>query len=247
MAIAVPEPLPIHRRILAEIEGNILSGRWRPGHRLPVEVDLAEQYGCSRMTVNKALIELARQGLIERRRKSGSFVRQPQAQSAVLAIRDIRAEVEAMGVSYGYELLSRQRRKTRQADRRRLGRAGTEVLALECRHMAGGMPFCLEDRIIDLEQVKGAGEADFGKEAPGPWLLARVPWSSAEHRIRACGADGHAARLLGLEPGSACLAVERRTWLDGVPLTHVRLLWPAERHELVATFGPGGPGGPGGP
>jgi GntR family transcriptional regulator, histidine utilization repressor len=244
MTFAMQDPKPIHRRILAEIEGNILSGRWQPGHRLPVEIDLAAQYGCSRMTVNKALIELARQGLIERRRKSGSFVRQPHTQSAVLEIRDIRADVAAMGMSYGYELLSRQQRKSRPADRMRLGSAGGAVLALECRHMAGGMPFCLEDRIIDLERVNGAGVADFAREAPGPWLLARVPWSSAEHRISAVGADAHAARLLGLEPGSACLAVERRTWLDGAPLTHVRLLWPAERHELVATFGPGGPGGP---
>lgn len=244
--MAIQDPVPIHRRILAEIEGNILSGRWRPGHRLPVEVELATQYGCSRMTVNKALIELARQGLIERRRKSGSFVRQPQTQSAVLEIRDIRTEVAAMGMSYGYALLSRQQRKTRPADRKRLGSAGSVVLALECRHMAGGLPFCLEDRIIDLEQVRGAGEADFAKEAPGPWLLGRVPWSSAEHRISAASADAHAASLLGLETGAACLAVERRTWLDGVPLTHVRLLWPAERHELVATFGPGGAGGPGG-
>jgi GntR family histidine utilization transcriptional repressor len=241
MTMAIREPVPIHRRILSEIEGNILSGRWPPGHRLPVEIDLAKQYGCSRMTVNKALIELARQGLIERRRKSGSFVRQPQTQSAVLEIRDIRAEVAAMGMRYGYELLSRQRRRPRAADRKRLGRAGSAVLALECRHMAGGMPFCLEDRIIDLDLIGGAADADFVSQAPGPWLLDRVPWSSAEHRISACGAEGRIARLLGLETGAACLSVERRTWLDGVPLTHVRLLWPAHRYEMVASFGPGGP------
>ena len=40
------------------------------------------------MTVSKALTELARAGLIERRRKAGSFVARPQRQSALLEIRD---------------------------------------------------------------------------------------------------------------------------------------------------------------
>ena len=51
-----------------------MSGEWAPGHRIPFEHELATEYGCSRMTVNKALSQLARAGLIERRRRSGSFV-----------------------------------------------------------------------------------------------------------------------------------------------------------------------------
>ncbi|MBN9194540.1 MAG: acetate--CoA ligase family protein, partial [Microbacterium sp.] len=62
------------------------------------ELDLAEQYGCSRMTVNKALTQLANAGLIERRRKAGSYVAQPRAQSAVLDIHDIRDEVQSLGL-----------------------------------------------------------------------------------------------------------------------------------------------------
>ena len=56
------------------------------------------------MTANKAMSELARTGLIERRRRSGSFVRRPQSQAAILEIHDIRAEVEALGLPYRYEL-----------------------------------------------------------------------------------------------------------------------------------------------
>jgi GntR family histidine utilization transcriptional repressor len=41
------------------------------------------------MTVNKALSQLAKAGLIERRRRSGSFVRRPRSQAAVLEIHDI--------------------------------------------------------------------------------------------------------------------------------------------------------------
>ena len=47
---------------------RILSGEWPPGHRIPFEHELTARYGCSRMTVSKALGELVEAGLIERRR-----------------------------------------------------------------------------------------------------------------------------------------------------------------------------------
>jgi GntR family histidine utilization transcriptional repressor len=40
----------IHRRIESDIERRILSGEWRPGHRLPTESELMAVYGCARMT-----------------------------------------------------------------------------------------------------------------------------------------------------------------------------------------------------
>jgi len=71
--------LSLHQRILDDIETRIISGEWQPGHRIPFEHELTEYYNCSRMTVNKALTQLAKAGLIERKRRSGSFVSFPQS------------------------------------------------------------------------------------------------------------------------------------------------------------------------
>lgn len=49
----------LHQRIRADIGERIRSGAWSPGHRIPFEHELMAQYGCSRMTVNKALSPLA--------------------------------------------------------------------------------------------------------------------------------------------------------------------------------------------
>lgn len=229
----------LHQRIVSDVEANILSGRWRPGHRLPFEVDLAGQYACSRMTVNKALNVLARTGLIERRRKSGSFVAKPHSQSAVLEIRDIRADVVALGLEYGFELLLRKKRRASLEDKARLGADNVAmVLELEVCHLAQGKPFCCEQRIIALDSVPDAENESFRKIAPGTWLIERVPWSSAQHVIRAVGADARLAAVLRLKEGEPCLCVERKTMLEGSPVTHVRLVWPADRHELVAQFEP---------
>lgn len=233
------EATSLHRRIVADIGGRILSGAWAPGHRIPFEHELSAQYNCSRMTVNKALSQLAKAGLIERRRRYGSFVRQPQSQAAVLEIHDIRTEVEALGLPYRYELTARHRRRSSPGERDRLGlEAAGPVLALECRHFAGPRPFSHEARLISLAAVPEAAQETFERIAPGPWLIERVPWSAAEHRIRAAAADAHVAAALDIAPGAPCLVVERRTWSAERPVTHVRFTYAAESHALVARFTP---------
>jgi len=191
------------------------------------------------MTVNKALTQLAKAGLIQRRRRSGSFVRQPQSQAAVLELHDIRIEVEALGLAYRYERLERLKRRSSAEDRSLLGlSAAGPVLWLESLHFAGERPFALEQRLINLSAVADAGEEEFLEIAPGPWLIGRVPWSEAEHRIRAMAADESIADALDIDPGAPCLVVERRTWSAEHPVTHVRFVYPAESHTLVARFTP---------
>ena len=233
------ETVSLHQRILSDIREKILSGAWAPGHRIPFEHELTAHYNCSRMTVNKALSQLAKAGLIERRRRSGSFVRQPQSQAAVLELHDIRIEVEALGLPYRYERLERLKRRSSAEDRALLGlSAPGPVLALEGMHFAGERPFALEQRLINLSAVAEAGEEEFLDIAPGPWLIGRVPWSEAEHRIRAMAAGETIADALDIDASAPCLVVERRTWSAERPVTHVRFIYPAESHTLVARFTP---------
>lgn len=237
--MTAPGEKTLHQKILDEIEGRILSGEWAPGTRIPFEVDLAEHYGCSRMTVNKVLVQLANAGLIERRRKAGSYVTQPRAHSAVLEIHDIQSEVEGLGLSYRYALLSRSLRKARPLERRllELGEDG-RVLQVLAIHRAGASPFCHEDRLINLSAVPEAEDESFAKAAPGPFLIGQVPWSTAEHTIRAAGASPEAARALQIAEGTPCLVITRRTFTGGSVVTRVELTYPGDRHELVARFSP---------
>ena len=69
----------LYKRIRLDIETRILTGEWPPGHRIPFEHQLMPRYRCSRMTVNKALSELAQADLIERRRRAGPRGRPRQA------------------------------------------------------------------------------------------------------------------------------------------------------------------------
>jgi GntR family histidine utilization transcriptional repressor len=232
-------PQALYRRIRADLEDKILSGRWPPGYRIPFEHELVDTYQCSRMTVNKVLSALAQAGVIERKRRVGSFVAKPLVQSAVLHIPDIQAEIAKRGEAYGYELLSRKRRKATKDDLDRLGlKAGCDVLALSCRHIAKGRPFALEERLVNLDVVPAAGEIDFTTVPPGTWLLGHVPWNEAEHQITACLADEAALKALALKKPAACLVVERRTWRKNKVITSVRVTYPNDLYQLTARFTP---------
>lgn len=239
-----PPSISLHEKILTEIKQQILSGQWPPGYRIPSEIELTEQYQCSRMTVNKVLTLLARAGMIERRRKAGSFVTRPHnGGGAVLEIRDIRNEVEATGKVYRTELIQRQRRRSIRADMDALQlEKPLSVLYLISMHYADDAPFCLEERRISLQAVPAAADELFAQEPPGTWLYQHVPWSSAEHRIRATAADAATAALLKIRKGSPCLVIERRTWTEDQPVTQVQLTYPASETELVARFSPSSTG-----
>lgn len=233
--------MTLDQRIRTEVEDRIRSGKWRPGHRIPFEHELVATYGCSRATVNKALTALARSGLIERRRKAGSFVAHPHVRAAVLDVPDIGAMIMARGDHYRWELTaSRQDMKPTKFALEMMPDADGPILALAGTHHAAGEPFGAEHRLIDLTTVPEAADIDFSTVAPGSWLLGHVPWTDARHRICAIGADKPTADRLEIAIGAPCLQIERWTWRLDRPVTFVRQTFPGDRYDLVAKFTPQG-------
>src|ERR1700733_10458496 len=68
--------VPLHRQLFLVLHDEIARGAMAPGDALPTEQVLCDQFGVSRITVRRALADLAEQGYIERRHGVGSFVRQ---------------------------------------------------------------------------------------------------------------------------------------------------------------------------
>ena len=141
MTRAAPNPA---RRIREDIEGRIHSGEWKPGTRIPIEQELAARYGCARATVSKALGELVAAGLVERRRKAGSFVAHPPVHSAVMTVPDLAELIAARGEAYRWEARAIVRRKN--ADE-------ADTLQIDGVHFAAEEPFALERRTIELAEV----------------------------------------------------------------------------------------------
>lgn len=67
-----------HMQLYEELGKAIQKGAYMPGQRLPTEAELMQQFGVSRTTVTRTLRDLEHQGVIRRRRGSGTFVKEVQ-------------------------------------------------------------------------------------------------------------------------------------------------------------------------
>lgn len=235
---------PLHEKIRADFEARILAGTLAPGDRLPTEQELMQAHGCSRMTVNKALSALQSAGLVERRKKAGSFVARPRVHSMVLDIPDLAVQIGERGQRHSYRLTRRQvRGPIAGRDEEAALANGAQLLELDGIHCADDRPLEVEHRLIATRAVPAIVDGDFDSISPGTWLLQHVPWTEAENRISAVGATREEATLLGIAPGAPCLCVERHTWRGGDPITYVRQVFLADAYDMVARFGPAGGNG----
>lgn len=64
-----------YEMIAQDIQSKILSGFYKPDEKLPQELELCKQYDASRITVREAMEHLVHNGLITKRRGSGTFVK----------------------------------------------------------------------------------------------------------------------------------------------------------------------------
>jgi LacI family transcriptional regulator len=94
-----------HRRISRQLREAIIAGRYAAGARLPSEPQLVKQFGVSRPTVARALLDLQSEGLIERRAGSGTYVRAVPPGDAGKSTRQIGLLIPGLGSTEIFELI----------------------------------------------------------------------------------------------------------------------------------------------
>lgn len=213
-----------YRQVKADLLEQITKGAWPPGGQMPGEAALAAQYNCARATVNRAMRELVADGIIERKRKAGTRVRMAPLRQARFAIPLVRQEIEEQGATYRYGLLhAAQITAPDWLCKGMKLNAGQEVLHLTCLHSADNTPYQFEERWINLAVAPMAAQADFSQTGPNEWLVAALPFSSADISFQAVEADDQLARHLACPVAAALFQVERTTWWEGAAITFVRL------------------------
>lgn len=207
-----------------EVKRRIETRIWPQGSLLPTETQLAEEFNCARATVNRALRELAEQGFVERKRKSGTRVKKCPSKQAKLELALVRQTVEDQNAAYRYALVERSVDKSPGWLCSQLGLAPeTSVLHLICMHYADNRPFQHEERWINISAVPDIETANLGETGPHEWLLNSNPFIDAEIALCAISADSRLAEYMGTTTGTSMIQLERTTWKDGLPVSFARL------------------------
>jgi GntR family transcriptional repressor for pyruvate dehydrogenase complex len=66
----------VRDQVFDQLHGQVLSGAWKAGQRIPSENELSIELGASRVTIRECLQKLVTLGLLEARQGEGTFVRQ---------------------------------------------------------------------------------------------------------------------------------------------------------------------------
>ena len=102
MAWTFKDDRPIYSQLVEQIKIKIISGEWELGSRLSSVRELAEQAGVNPNTMQRALAELERDGLVHSKRTSGRFVTEDEDM-----IKGVREAVAAENIAAFMESMKR--------------------------------------------------------------------------------------------------------------------------------------------
>lgn len=204
--------IPLYHQIFLVLRDEILSGQRPYDSPMPTEFEVGEQFGVSRITARRALDELALEGLVERRRRTGTRVIYRAPAKPIEA--DIDQAVEsliAFGRNTSVQVLevARETADPSIAARLELPEGAKVVRAVRLRNFDGAplgeITSWLPERFAKLADRRTLTNTPMLELLRG----AGVKIGGAQQTIEARVADPSLAERLSIEPLAPVLRVER--------------------------------------
>lgn len=146
LAVDKASPTPAYLQLKTNLAGAIASGHIRAGEALPSERELAESLMLSRMTVRRALEELAAAGLVERRHGSGTYALPSRLEQRVDRLLGFTEEARLLGFKPGSRLLETVKIEADAQVAAALAvEPGTRILRVTRLRTADGQPLAVQE------------------------------------------------------------------------------------------------------
>lgn len=220
----------------------VAENRLKAGAALPSERALCDAYDLSRVTVRKAVDGLVGDGVLVRRRGSGTYVaeeapRPERVEKNFAVLSSFSEDMTSRGRTPGSRWLARSGGVVTPEEALALGLSpGSPVYRFRRVRLADGQPMALEITTI-------AGFALPSAEVVGASLyeaLEAVGFRPvrALQRLRALKAGDERARLLEIDADDPGLMIERRAFLeDGRAVELTRSFYRGDAYDMVAELG----------
>ena len=225
-------PIPLHHQVYLDLRAALDAGDWHAGDRMPTERELAGRYGCSLITVRRALDELSREGRLERARGRGTFVTPPPIVRDIAARASFADEMRARGLEPYAIVIATAEEPASPAVAEALGiPTGTLVHLLERVRGADGVPLLLEQARLSAAAFPGLLDEDFTVASLYDVMERRYGRRIARTRetISAIVPRAREARLLGLRTSRPALALEGAAYdEDDAPVEQSRTIVSGE-------------------
>jgi GntR family histidine utilization transcriptional repressor len=237
--VSLPQAVARYLQVKDFILERIAGGTLRAGERVPSENELTRTLTVSRMTANRALRELAADGVLVRVAGVGTFVAEQRVHAHPLEVRNIADEIRARGHQYRVKVLTLESLSASRELAERCGvKPGAQLDYSLLTHFEDAAPLQVEERYVNPQVAPGYLRNDFSRTTPHEFLIRVAPLQRAEHIVRALVPERRIRRLLRLEAGEACLLIMRRTFSHGRIASVADLYHPGSRYELAANCQP---------
>jgi GntR family transcriptional regulator len=227
---------PYYQQLYSILRRQIDDGVWRPGDRLPSEAELGQTYDLSRITVRQAFEMLVNDGLIYRRRGSGSYVAVPTIQQGLNRIISFTDDMRQRGLHPGTRVISTRLEAAPADVASRLNiEPGTEVAVLERLRLADGEPMSVEISTLVHSRCPGVLDSDYAVIPLRRALADRygIHLERAAQEIRAVPADMALALQLGVAMRAPLFYIQRVSFSgEGVPVEYLRVYHRGDRYVL---------------
>jgi GntR family transcriptional regulator len=231
-------PTPLHHQIKVAVLQGIEQGWLRPGSQLPQEQRLAEALGVSLAPVRQAMLDLTKEGYVDRTRGKGTFVRERKLVEKIQILGSFHASMRQQGLAPDVQVMSSTVEDAPEHVAEALQIKGRRRRAWCLRRLAilDDVPVALLAAWLPTRYQKGMSSRDFGKGSLYDALaeVHGIEMTSAENLVEVGRAGLEDADLLAVTSGSPVLEVHGVTRdQDERPVEFSRVLYRPEHFRFV--------------
>lgn len=203
----------VEQALAARMENSL-----HPGDRLPTEDELIREFGVSRITVRRAVQNLATRGLVDTKPGRGTFVAAPRIRQPLTELSGFVEDMEAHGLAATARVLGVRDVSAPSEVRTALELPlGSAVTFIERVRLANGHPVSFDRTYLIPELGHLVAQDDLENEPIFTLLEQRhdTPLVEASYALQAVAADADVAAALEVPVGSPVFRIERTSYTRG--------------------------------
>ncbi len=207
--------MPLWAQLLGDLRTRLAAGEF--AERFPTDQELVEEYGVSRHTVREAVRRIQAEGILDRRRGRGTYVKAVEFEQPLGTLYSLFRSIEASGIGQTSVVLDKEvRTDATVADHLGLD-AATELFYLERLRLAGQHPLAIDRAWVPNDIAGPLMAADFARTALYDELaaLCGIQPETGSELIRPVIPEAADREQLGLGENEAAFLILRTTYAAG--------------------------------
>lgn len=204
--------VPLYQRVRDSLRKDLARGVWKPGNMLPTELELSERFGVSPGTIKLAIMELVREGLINRRPGKGTFVTRIDTPRGFARFFGFEGEGGA-ALNPQVKVVDLQITTEAPAEAKKALGLGARGKVLFIRRLLShdDTPVCIYDSYLPYRLVPGLENEKLDVDRIYFAIEKKfdIHVVAVEEMLKASIVGGREAKLLGVPAGSPVIHIER--------------------------------------